>query len=279
MTAALARRVSKPRRSVPAPGSSLVAATEAYAVHVRAAVEAVRRSFGNHESVSTAWAGLLASRWREEPLATSKTPALQAAWNLVAIRIVGRSIGALSANASLRDAEAWFLGRLRPPRRLSDTIVELADREATKALEAIDYDDTLRDLLPYVLDAHGPGSRASVMKAPGTRKARHAKRTGGVFYTPSDVAGYITREAIGALGQGIEPPSILDPACGSGVFLKAALDLAVAHNPDQDRFDFVERSLYGIDVNPLPAPAPGGSIGAPRHPAASGCWTAPSTAP
>ena len=251
MTAALARRVSKPRRSVPAPGSSLVAATEAYAVHVRAAVEAVRRSFGNHESVSTAWAGLLASRWREEPLATSKTPALQAAWNLVSMRIVGRSIGVLSANASLRDAEAWFLGRLRPPRRLSDTIVELADREATKALEAIDYDDTLRDLLPYVLDAHGPGSRASVMKAPGTRKARHAKRTGGVFYTPSDVAGYITREAVGALDQGIEPPSILDPACGSGVFLKAALDLAVAHNPDQDRFDFVERSLYGIDVNPL----------------------------
>ena len=251
MTAALARLAPKPRRSVPAPGSSLVAATETYAVHVRAAVEAVRRSFGDHESVGAAWADVLASRWSEEPLAASGTLPLQAAWGLVAMRVVGRSIGALSANASLRDAEAWFLGRLHPPRLLSDAVVEFADREATRALEAIDYDDTLRDLLPYVLDAHGPGSRASVMKAPGTRKARHAKRTGGVFYTPSDVAGYITREAIGALGQGIEPPSILDPACGSGVFLKAALDLAVAHDPDQDRFDFVERSLYGIDVNPL----------------------------
>ena len=251
MTVALARLVPEPRRSVPAPGASLVTATEAYAVHIRAAVEAVRRSFGGHESVSAAWSDILASRWREEPLAVSGTPPLQAAWGLVAMRVVGRSIGALAASASLRDAEVWFLGCLRPPRLLSDAVVELADREAIKALEAIDYDDTLRDLLPYILDAHGPGSRASVIKAPGTRKARNAKRSGGIFYTSSDVAEYITREAISALGEGIDPPSILDPACGSGVFLKAALDLAVAHNPNQDRLDFVERSLYGIDVNPL----------------------------
>ena len=229
----------------------MVAATEAYGVHVRAAVEAVRRSFGDDDSVSMAWAAMLASRWRDEPLATSATHALQAAWGLVAMRVIGRSIGALPAKASLRDAEAWFLGPLRPPRRLSDAVAELADRNATKALEAIDYDETLRDLLPYVLDAHGPGSRASVMKDPDTRKARKAKRTGGVFYTPSDVAEYIAREAIGALGSETESPAILDPACGSGVFLKAALDLAVDRNPDQDRLDFVEHSLYGIDVDPL----------------------------
>ena len=190
MTAALAKPVARPRRSVPAPGSSLVAATEAYAIHVRAAVEAVRRSFGNYESVSAAWADMLASRWREEHLATSETPALQAAWGLVSMRLVGRSIGALSANASLRDAEAWFLGRLRAPRLLSDAVVEFVDREAVKALEAVAYDDTLRDLLPYVLDAHGPGSRASVMKAPATQKARQAKRTRGVFYT--QVSGFIS---------------------------------------------------------------------------------------
>ena len=52
---------------------------EAYAVHVRAAVEAVRRSFDGHGPVSAAWADMLASRWREEPLATSEVSALQAA--------------------------------------------------------------------------------------------------------------------------------------------------------------------------------------------------------
>ena len=251
MTAAFAIQPAKPRRSVPAPGTSLVAATEAYAVPVREAVSAVLRSLGDGETASTAWADVLASRWREEPLATYATLGLQGAWGLVAMRMVGRSIGALSASASLRDAEAWFLGRLRPPRRLSDAVAEFADRKAVRALEGIPYDDTLRDLLPYVLDAHGPGSRASVMKAPDTGKARRAKRTGGIFYTPSDVAEYIAQQAIGALGSGTEPISILDPACGSGVFLKAALDLAAARDPHLDRLDFVERGLYGIDVNPL----------------------------
>ena len=251
MTAALARPPPTPRRSVPAPGSSLVAATEAYAAPVRAAVLAVRRCLNDDRIVNAAWADMLASRWREEPLATSAPASLRAAWGLVAMRIVGRSVGALSASASLRDAEAWFLGPLRPPCRMSDAVVELADRKAVRALERIPYDDTLRDLLPYVLDAHGPGSRASVMRAPDTGKARQAKRTGGIFYTPSDVAEYITREAVSPLGLGIEPPSILDPACGSGVFLKAALDLAVVGDPSLDRFDFVERWLHGIDVNPL----------------------------
>ena len=251
MTAALARPTAKFRPSVPAPGSSLIAATEACAVHVRTAVEAVQRSFKNRDSVSAAWADVLASRWRADSHAVSETPDLQAAWGLVSMRIVGRSIGALAASASLHDAEAWFLGRMNSPRRLSDAVPELASREAVKALEAINHDDTLRDLLPYVLDAHGPGSRASVLKAPSTRKARHAKRTAGAFYTPSDIAEYITRETVGEFDQGDESPSILDPACGSGVFLKAALDLAVVRNPDLDRFDFVERSLYGIDVNPL----------------------------
>ena len=251
MTAALKKPIAKPRLSVPAPGSSLLAATEVYALHVRAAVETVRHSFGSHESVCAAWADVLASRWREEPLGASKTPALQAAWGLVSMRIIGRSIGALTAHASLRDAEAWFLGHLRPPRRLSSTIAELADREAIKTLEAIAYDDALRDLLPYVLDAHGPGSRASVMKAPVTQKARNEKRSNGVFYTPSDVAEYIARETVDELGPEIDPLRVLDPACGSGVFLKAALDLAVARNPILDRFDYVERNLFGIDTNPL----------------------------
>ena len=251
MTVAPAEPALRPRRSVPFPGASLVAATEARAVHVRAAVESVRRSFGNPESVNAAWADVLASRWCEEPLADSEPPALRAAWALVSMRIVGRSIGALSADTSLRDAETWFLGSLRPPSLISDAVVEFSDREAVRALEAFAYDDALRDLLPYVLDAHGPGSRASVMKDPSTRKSRRAKRTGGIFYTPSDVAEYITREVLAELGQEVRSSRILDPACGSGVFLRAALDFAVHHAPGLDRLDFVERGLYGIDISPL----------------------------
>ena len=251
MTVAVPQPTPWVRPSVPAPSASLVAATEMRAVHIRAAVDSVRRSFSKREPVTTAWRDVLASRWREEPLATYATPALQAAWSLVSMYIIGRSIGVLSASASLNDAEIWFLGSIPPPSVLSDSVTEFADREAIQALSAIAYDAALRDLLPYVLDAHGPGSRASVMKDPGTQKSRRAKKATGVFYTPSDVADYITREAVGEFREKIESARILDPACGSGVFLKAALDLATVQRPNLDRLEFVERSLYGIDIDPL----------------------------
>ena len=97
----------------------------------------------------------------------------------------------------------------------------------------------------------GPGSRASVMKDPNTQTSRRAKRATGVFYTPSDVAEYIVRETLGEFGQVTDYPRVLDPACGSGVFLKAVLDSAIARTPSLNRSDFVERCLHGIDVNPL----------------------------
>ena len=143
MTAAFVKPVPRSRRSVPVPGLSLIAATETHAIHVRAAVESVRRFFSDTESVNAAWMKVLASRWRKEPLAVSETPVLRVAWALVSMRIVSRSIGMLAADASLRDAEIWFVGHLRPSSLLADAVVELADREAVKSLEAIVYDDTL----------------------------------------------------------------------------------------------------------------------------------------
>ena len=236
------------RPSVPAPGTSLVAATEAFAGPIRAAVECVRRCLEERPAISASHAHILASRWREDPRRPS---ALQAAWALVSMRIVGRSVGALPRNASLRDAEAWFVGAIPTPSRLSDAVVEFADREAARKLETIEYDDDLRDLLPYVLDAHGPGSRASVMRDPRTGKARRAKKDAGVFYTPADVAEYIVRETLEALPPDVDPPLALDPACGSGVFLKAVLDLAAGRRPGLDRLEFIERRLHGIDIDPL----------------------------
>ena len=174
---ALSTAPSWERPSVPGPGSSLVAATETRAVHVRRAVDSVRRAFADRESsVASAWAAILASRWRLEPVSSPELLARRAAWALVSIRTIGRSVGALRAGASLRDGETWFLGEIRAPSLLSDSVIEFTDREAIHALESFTYDDDLGDLLPYVLDAHGPGSRASVMKDPNTQTSRRAKR-------------------------------------------------------------------------------------------------------
>ena len=239
------------RNSVPLPGSSLTAATEARAIHVRTAVNSLRRSYSDATSARTSWEAVLASRWREDPLQCSTTSDLRLAWALVSMRILGRSVGALSASASLREAEAWFLGSIRPPVLLSDNVNTAEDRVAVRSLEAIQYDQTFRDLLPYVLDAHGPGSRASVMKDPRTKWARLAKSKSGVYYTPSDVSDYIAREVVNSLSKPIGETKVLDPACGSGVFLRSHLDLAARNDGQLDRISFVERCIFGIDVNPL----------------------------
>lgn len=239
------------RHSVPRPGSSLLAATEGRAIHVRTAVDSLRRSLTETTSVEMSWRTILASRWRKEFPSCSTTFDQHVAWALVSMRMIGRSVGALSASASIRDAEAWFLGPIRPPILLSERIGDTDDRAAVNSLEAIQYDQVFRDLLPYILDAHGPGSRASVMKDPRRFRARLARSKAGAYYTPSDVADYIAREVIGGLGKPVHKTTVLDPACGSGVFLRASLDLAAKGNGRLDPMVFIERCIFGIDVNPL----------------------------
>ena len=238
------------RPSVPRPGSSLASATEAKARHIRAAVAIVRGSLCRH-TVSVALHDLFASRWCHEPLNKFTTTRLRAAWNLVSTWIVARSVDAIGPNTSLHDAEAWFVGNTRPSKSLASYVSKTASREAIRSLELLTYDDELRDLLPYVLDAHGPGSRASVRRDPTTLTARKAKRRVGSFYTPSDVADYIIGQSLGGLDPQLKCPRILDPACGSGVFLRAALAWAGQKDPTLDRLRFVEEALHGIDIDLL----------------------------
>lgn len=238
--------------STPGPGRSLATVTEERAIHVRTAVETVESSFRDQRSVLGAWESVFASRWHREHLVDLARMSSRAAWGLVSMRVVGRSAGSLEPRASLRDAEAWFLGSLRPPKTLSRLVDSGTDREAVRALEELSYDEALRDLLPYVLDSLGPGSRASVIRDPGTAKTRNARRAAGVFYTPYDVARYIARESLNGLNDARSAyPLILDPACGSGIFLKAALDTAVPSGGGDRRLRFAQECLYGIDLDPL----------------------------
>ncbi|QOJ14019.1 MAG: hypothetical protein HRU75_04930 [Planctomycetia bacterium] len=240
------------RLSIPGPGSTVSLATEERASFVRQAVAVVEAALKDHGRVQEAWESLLGGRSPNGTLANG-TPAWSlAAWGLVAIRLVGRLQGSLERSATLRDAEKWFVGETEGVVSVADLIGEVADRKATKWLERIAHDDDLHDLLPYVLDAHGPGSRASVLKDPGTRRARDAKRAGGVFYTPADVAEYIAATAIQNHGGHAESLRYLDPACGTGVFLKAVLHcVGAGRDAPLDRLAFAEQCLFGFDVDPL----------------------------
>ena len=70
------------------------------------------------------------------------------------------------------------------------------------------------------------------------RKAR------GAWYTPRPLVEGLVRLAT---ADGIVPPSIVDPTCGGGAFLLAALDRLVELGVDPD--SAVER-VVGVDIDP-----------------------------
>ena len=94
------------------------------------------------------------------------------------------------------------------------------------------------------------------MRDPKTRAARMRKRAEGVFYTPDDVANYMVIGCLDSLrSDGL--PTVYDPACGTGVFLRAALRELSRRHPDEDMSRLALESLFGTDIASWPLDASG----------------------
>jgi len=178
---------------------------------------------------------------------------MRTAWNLVSICLTARSSGQCLPRCGIHEAETWFRGGLQAtPAWLSAQIPAESLWEAEQWLNGIQLDSEFRALLPYILEEHGPGSRASVMKDPATASSRAAKREGGVFYTPADVADYMVEHARKLYSGDFLTAKSLDPACGTGVFFVAMLRAAVRQHGNADgfsRLDYITTCLHGLDVS------------------------------
>jgi hypothetical protein len=112
-----------------------------------------------------------------------------------------------------------------PPERGRERIEAAVDAETLRALTP----DRLRDL--YV----GAVSRTVRLAL-------------GQYYTPRGVADL----ALDALPASVADTRLLDPGCGSGVFLTAAVDRKRdAWTGSEGLLDAVTESVVGIDVNPI----------------------------
>lgn len=133
----------------------------------------------------------------------------------------------------IREALLWFLGAR-----------DEGSTRAIRLLETIgwtqDPDEHLVALLPYVLDPFGPTTRRALLAGRACRHERDARKRSGAFYTPGDVARALAGEVVTPATR-----RVLDPACGAGVFLRAAFTLLAAADASSCA---VER-LYGIDVD------------------------------
>ncbi|MEI6045458.1 MAG: N-6 DNA methylase, partial [Chloroflexota bacterium] len=87
---------------------------------------------------------------------------------------------------------------------------------------------------------------ASLQLWEGEQGYRVRKRTGS-FYTPSVLANRIAGQVLGRLER---TDHIIDPACGGGVFLLAALDWLMAQRKSDNPGELIAGRLYGLDLNP-----------------------------
>jgi len=237
------------RLSIPGAGRTIASSAEERAVFVREAVDIIRKALTGRE-IRAEFDAVYGTRWEPgDTGATSESVASRAAWILTNVWMSASLSGAVSQGASIADAEVWFFGEFRDHLPSLARLLNVdANHHLVKSLGKIRCDSDLLDLLPYVLEPHGPGSRLTVMRNPNTLHAWNAKRDSGVFYTPSDVADFMVRETLRELPSSGGSFFALDCSCGTGVYLVAMLRRATFLG-DVDPLDFAVKHLHGIDIS------------------------------
>jgi hypothetical protein len=232
------------RLSVPRRGQVLSTVTEVYGGPIRLAIQVLTTALARTptkvqypDSFYVAQSEVILKRSAAEMIARH----VCSQW------VVGFSLGHLSLTTSLVAAVEWFdpdCAYLPAVRSLSEVVL----RRALNHLLEVSEPAALADLLPYILDPHGPGSRLSVMRDPSTKAARAARRVHGVFYTPADVAEHMVQTALADRLIKLADLRIFDPACGTGVFLRAAL--CTLHAMGFDVQYAAQHCLFGVDIDP-----------------------------
>ncbi len=96
------------------------------------------------------------------------------------------------------------------------------------------------------------------------RLTREYRRSTGMFYTPVPIARYVVRKAIErwfpSMRRGKRSVTILDPACGDGVFLLEALRAFRTRYIEGRNSDAIEPLLHGIDIDEVALQATSTSI-------------------
>jgi len=165
-------------------------------------------------------------------LSPSEAPR-RGAWWIVGQWLTGFALGALDEDSSFEDAQSWFYGDIEglPSIAPQGSLREIADMAAPRQVWA---------LLPYLLDPLAPGTRRHVHRDDGQASDRATRKAGGIFYTPADLAKWMAGQVVPGGGGSW---TCLDPACGSGVFLRAALEYDHSAVP------------FGVDIAPEAAEA------------------------
>lgn len=236
------RSTNKQRLSLPVKGRSLGATVDQYGKSLREAVHYLKQ----HLSGTSRTSDLFCTPTKS---ITTEPIEERIAWFAVNCGIVNAYAERLQKIPSIEDALSWFLADSDFTNEMIFTKEDaLLLRQADKILENVEPSLDFLDLLPYMLEPHGHVTRGQLERNPSSGSIREKKRSSGVFYTPSDVVLFMIQSLIeGKRSYG----KWLDPACGTGAFLREILEVYLEDNPEKNGIAFCEEHLFGMDISTL----------------------------
>ena len=240
------RRENWNRPSRPESGRSLGASVTAVERPVREAISRLGRAVAVDSNIETQLFGCTVYG----PGAVAEPFGLRLAWFVIASTLLHGSKTGNSATSTFAQALNWFTGDQQISQRTLACFSKHQVKAAERALAELQLSEVFWDLLPYVLEPHGHITRSDFENCDVAKRTRLTKKTAGVYYTPSDVADFMISSVAGsAPGDG----NWLDPACGTGVFLRSI----VRHQRTRpsyallDTLEFVRTKLFAIDKSAL----------------------------
>lgn len=241
----LATRRTSPRKPKPKPRrqtKTLAARVELLGAPLRAAVRELSETIS--PGAERAWREAFSPRIsvQDENFGPERVARV-----LALVWMTSARFGEFTSMPTLSEAEGWFRGDAVPATVpwLSETW-NAEDAGTLTKLHSMSLDEQTAELLPYLLEPHQRGSRLSVRRDASQLVDRREKKASGVFYTPVDVAEHMCSTAIAA--NHARSPLCLDPACGTGVFLRCLLR-KLAKSKGQNRLEVATSRLFGFDLD------------------------------
>ena len=185
------------------------------------------------------------------PAASREPDLLRLCWFLTCVALLDAFAARRTRVRALCDALEWFTGDGNLSRRILRCFAAQQLSVASDRLARLTTADELLELLPYALEPHGHISRHDRGKCDVARRTRAMKKSTGVYYTPSDVASFMVHAV--ASERSDSNATWLDPACGTGAFLRETLRFLAARRGSApfDALGTVTASIYAIDRSAL----------------------------
>jgi hypothetical protein len=242
--------------STPSPGFTMTSFLKPWSEALSDILKCLRREVDDrllHKSISDSYRSLFSPfiPVRDLPLLTQETTLDLAISTVISIWMLARQNSDSHSKLSYIEAIDWFFGNDKY--LFVSEITECffwVSSDIHLALQQIPETKSSSEILPYIFELLETLSKTSLDHA----NVRLTKRETGIFYTPSDVVEYIVQETLTSSEEHRGNLTILDPACGTGVFLLALLksfgskEHLDSQNPSSI-LKFAIQCLYGIDIS------------------------------